>query len=40
MVLYVVPRTEVMSYLQLLLKRLALHWSQVSMGLGFCVVDS
>ena len=27
-------------YLQLSLKRLALHWSQISLGLGFSVVDS
>ena len=27
-------------YLQLLLKRFALHWSQISLGLGFSVVDS
>jgi len=28
------------SYLQLLLKRLALHWSHVSVGFGFSVVVS
>jgi hypothetical protein len=28
------------NYLQLLLKRLALHWSHISAGFGFSVVDS
>jgi len=32
--------SHLLGYLQLLLKRLALHWSHISAGFGFSVVDS